>query len=170
MKIHYSKVVIFDLIIQLDYDHVIQITKLSDISLSLRSFNQNNLINSNLALFLISNQVPDFRFKADQNPLSKNFDITSFIHLKQQTCLSFLYFLVACVYPNVAKFQGFHFKTFDTQGNLSIQFNSLLCFPQLKENYIQFTHLNHLNLHFKMNKNCSIENWMWLRGFRFPII
>ena len=65
MKIHYSKVVIFDLIIQLDYDHVIQITKLSDISLSLRSFNQNNLINSNLALFLISNQVPDFRFKAE---------------------------------------------------------------------------------------------------------
>lgn len=158
INLHYSKVIIFDLVIQLNYTNVFQISKLKSLLLNINSSNALDLVNSNLSLFLISNQIASYSFKIHQNPLSKNLDITSFVHLKQDSCFKFLDFLIFFIYPNIQKFKGFNFNSLNKQGEFSIKLNSLLVFPQLSENYLQFNRLDHLNIHLYFSKHSALEN------------
>jgi ribosomal protein L5 len=91
------------------------------------------------------------------------------VTLNQKNSYLFLDTLITLVLPHLTDFKGFSFNK-KSKSILSFSIKNLLTFPELKDEFLNFSNLPSMHITIQTTSNNVNESKILLNSFNFPII
>jgi len=157
-----------NLISRYNIANIHEVTKIKKIVLSL-NFEKEDLEEKKIFmglffLFLISNGLKgNIIYSKLKKPLGCKLDLitsSSIFYFLERFCLFSIY--------NIRNFNMFSFKSFSNSGTFDVKIKDLSIFPEIEDDFENFSFLKNLNISIIFSKKNKYENFNLLSSFLLP--
>lgn len=172
---NYKNIISYDLITKFNYKNSFELPDIQDISINLSSISLANekkkIISLLLAIELITGQkgkIITSKKNKIHLKIKEGMVVGCKVTLNKKNSYLFLDTLITMVLPNLNDFKGFHFNK-KSKSILSFSIENLLHFPELRDEFLNFSNLPPINVTIRTTSKKLEESRILLNSFNFPI-
>lgn len=170
---HYRKKIIKQLMKQFGYKSVMQVPKITKITLNMglgEAVSNKKILEAAMSdMQLIAGQKPVKTYARKSIAgfkIRQGWPIGCKVTLRKERMYEFLDRLISIAIPRIRDFRGFSAKAFDGRGNYSLGLAEQIVFPEI--DYDKIDAIRGLDVTITTNAKSDREAWALLRAFNFP--